>query len=385
MSHFQGYLNYLGVRGVCAIGGYSSHSIAVSRYTAPPRQPQIAEIAGHKASKLADCVNFSPPLISREISGIRWNLGKFGEIQGNSGELSGTQWGFVWRLVWIQWEFLGDFGATPDFRENSVFGVVSGDLGGRKAFAQIATLSKGLGYEWAMACKLAGFFPESSGLFGPWESESPKFRKGLEVCYCLWGCHPDPRLGRSWARPGPILGPRGSRPDSPCALFYSISDPSRSRGGGHPGPSWSRAFLPGSGLDGPKQTSWPLPKVNSRLAQEPNWNQKPEPSKPFWGNLQKCPRELQPPLPFFPFFFKCRFWERSDRTKKIKIPRKGSPSSALPFKNLFEIITFFIRKPLNYVTVIVKNSWESLRGIISCTILTKFIGDAPEQFKSRYV
>ena len=42
---------------------------------------------------------------------------------------------------------------------------------------------------------------------------------------------------RSWARPGPILGPKGSRPDSPCALFYSISDPSRSRGGGHPGPS----------------------------------------------------------------------------------------------------------------------------------------------------
>ena len=24
--------------------------------------------------------------------------------------------------------------------------------------------------------------------------------------------------------------------------------------------SWSRAFLPGSGLDGPKQTSWPLPR-----------------------------------------------------------------------------------------------------------------------------
>ena len=43
----------------------------------------------------------------------------------------------------------------------------------------------------------------------------------------------------SWARPGPIPGPRWSRPDSPCALFYSVSDPSRSRGGGHPGPSWS--------------------------------------------------------------------------------------------------------------------------------------------------
>ena len=39
----------------------------------------------------------------------------------------------------------------------------------------------------------------------------------------------------SWARPGPIPGPRWSRPDSPCALFYSVSDPSRSRGGGHPG------------------------------------------------------------------------------------------------------------------------------------------------------
>ena len=37
----------------------------------------------------------------------------------------------------------------------------------------------------------------------------------------------------------PIPGPKGSRPDSPCALFYGISDPSRSRGGGHPGPSWS--------------------------------------------------------------------------------------------------------------------------------------------------
>ena len=44
---------------------------------------------------------------------------------------------------------------------------------------------------------------------------------------------------RSWACPGPILGPRGSRPDSPCALFYRVSEPSRSRGGAHPGPSWS--------------------------------------------------------------------------------------------------------------------------------------------------
>ena len=68
---------------------------------------------------------------------------------------------------------------------------------------------------------------------------------------------------RSWARPGPILGPKWSHPDSPCVLFYSVSDPSRSRGGGHPGPSWSilaLSVLPGSGLDRPKQTSWPFPK-----------------------------------------------------------------------------------------------------------------------------
>ena len=44
---------------------------------------------------------------------------------------------------------------------------------------------------------------------------------------------------RSWAHPDPIRGPKGSRPDSPCALFYIVSDPSRSQGGGHPGPSWS--------------------------------------------------------------------------------------------------------------------------------------------------
>ena len=31
-------------------------------------------------------------------------------------------------------EFLGDFGATPDFLENLGFGVVSDDLGGSKGF-----------------------------------------------------------------------------------------------------------------------------------------------------------------------------------------------------------------------------------------------------------
>ena len=102
------------------------------------------------------------------------------------------------------------------------------------------------GFWW----KFAVNYPRKIGIIlslqtsPPSSPQAKKSRKGLEVCYCLWGCHPDPRLGRSWARPGPILGPKRSRPNSPCALFYSISDPSRCRGGGHPGPSWSH---PGPG------------------------------------------------------------------------------------------------------------------------------------------
>ena len=54
---------------------------------------------------LADCVTSSPPLISRKLQG-------FGGIWANL------------RLVRIQWKFLKDFGATPDFQENLGFGVV---------------------------------------------------------------------------------------------------------------------------------------------------------------------------------------------------------------------------------------------------------------------
>ena len=37
---------------------------------------------------------------------------------------------------------MGDFGATPDlFRESLGFGVVSGDLGGQKAFAHLDSRS----------------------------------------------------------------------------------------------------------------------------------------------------------------------------------------------------------------------------------------------------
>ena len=48
------------------------------------------------------------------------------------------------------------------------------------------------------------------------------FQKGLEVCYCLWGSIQTLAWVQSWARPGHIPGPKGSRPDSPCALFTAF-------------------------------------------------------------------------------------------------------------------------------------------------------------------
>ena len=88
-------------------------------------------------------------------------------------------------------------------------------------------------------------------------------QKGLEVCYCLWGCHPDPRLG-------PVLGPSRFYPGSEgvpsrfamCFVFQHFGPIQVPRWGPSRPilvPSCSRAFLPGSGLDGPKQTSRPLP------------------------------------------------------------------------------------------------------------------------------
>ena len=46
-----------------------------------------------------------------------------------------------------------DFGATPDFREKLGFGVVSGDLGGQKAFPQIA---------WPRDSRLSGAMPQET-------------------------------------------------------------------------------------------------------------------------------------------------------------------------------------------------------------------------------
>ena len=56
-----------------------------------------------------------------EISGFRFQFG-LGKFRENSGELSGIQWGFVWRLVRIQREFLGDFGERRIFGKFEIWG-----------------------------------------------------------------------------------------------------------------------------------------------------------------------------------------------------------------------------------------------------------------------
>ena len=98
-------------------------------------------------------------------------------------------------------------------------------------------------------------------------SSWPTAQKGLEVCYCSGGGqYPDPRLG-------PILGPSRSHPGSEvvpsrfamCFVLQCFGPIQVPRWGpSRPVlvPSCSRAFLPGSGLDRQKQTSWPLPNSN---------------------------------------------------------------------------------------------------------------------------
>ena len=88
-------------------------------------------------------------------------------------------------------------------------------------------------------------------------------QKGPEVCYCLWGVPSRPS--------GSILGPSRSHPRSEvvlsrfamCFVLQCFGPIQVLRWGpSRPVlvPSCSRAFLPGSGLDGQKQTSWPLPR-----------------------------------------------------------------------------------------------------------------------------
>ena len=59
---------------------------------------------------------------------------EFGRIRGISRKLRGTQWNSVGFCMALCMNSVG-IRATPDFRENLRFRVVSGDLGGQKAFA----------------------------------------------------------------------------------------------------------------------------------------------------------------------------------------------------------------------------------------------------------
>ena len=77
----------------------------------------------HAKSTLADCVNSSPPLISRKFQGFGgiWaNLGKFGKFRENSGELSGIQWG----LYGAWYEFSGNSWGISGQRR--IFGEIWG-------------------------------------------------------------------------------------------------------------------------------------------------------------------------------------------------------------------------------------------------------------------
>ena len=88
-------------------------------------------------------------------------------------------------------------------------------------------------------------------------------QKGLEVCYCLWGVPFRPSPG---SYPGPVQVPsrvQGGPVQIRHVLCFTVF---RTHPGAEVGaiparlvPSCSRAFLTGSGLDGQKQTSWPLP------------------------------------------------------------------------------------------------------------------------------
>ena len=107
---------------------------------------------------------------------VQWDLGEFGKFRENSVEFIGIQWGFLWRLVWIQWEFLGDFGATPDFRENWGFGVVSGDLGGQKAFAQIANFPEYFPEKRVMLLEGPTRKPRHASVFNTHSDTQARFR-----------------------------------------------------------------------------------------------------------------------------------------------------------------------------------------------------------------
>ena len=72
--------------------------------------------------------------IFQGFGGVWANSGKLGKFQENSGELSGIEWGFVWRLIWIQWEFLWGFRGNAGSSEKFVVWGGFGRYGASKGF-----------------------------------------------------------------------------------------------------------------------------------------------------------------------------------------------------------------------------------------------------------
>ena len=168
---------------------------------------------------MADCVNSSPPLIPRnfrdsvEFGQIRGNSGNFRKTQGNSSEKSSCPSNFCpqfWGRKWLR-QFYGHveklrsfcrkthvhkflvlggggilgffwgggkcrfyFYGREDFSEFSGIqcGVVSGDLGGQKAFAQIANKTCTTLHQPARACRTLAI-PFERSRRSPSEGHSP--------------------------------------------------------------------------------------------------------------------------------------------------------------------------------------------------------------------
>ena len=94
-------------------------------------------------------MNSSPPLILRKFQGFGgiWaNSGKFRKFREISEKFRGIQWnsvGFCMALSMNSVGIPGGIRGNAGFRENLGFGVVSGDVVGQKAFAQIARTFSG--------------------------------------------------------------------------------------------------------------------------------------------------------------------------------------------------------------------------------------------------
>ena len=82
-------------------------------------------------------------------------------------------------------------------------------------------------------------------------------QKGLEVCYCLWGLPSRPSTGSD---PGPIQVPSWVR-RGPVQIRHMLCFTVFRT---HPGPKVGAILARPGPMNGPKQTSWPLPILQEK-------------------------------------------------------------------------------------------------------------------------